>query len=75
VVWNIFFFSVYWEIHGISSSQLTNAYFSEGLKPPTGHDFNTPIDTSIQYTDRNHVESRPMPLRTGEKKSDEIEND
>ena len=30
VVWNIFYFSTYWE----SSSQLTNI-FSEGLKPPT----------------------------------------
>ena len=31
VVWNIFYFSIYWE----QSSQLTNSYFSEGLKPPT----------------------------------------
>ena len=31
VVWNIFYFSIYWE----QSSQLTNSYFSEGLKLPT----------------------------------------
>ena len=30
VVWNIFF-----HILGMSSSQLTNSYFSDGLKPPT----------------------------------------
>ena len=31
VVWEMFFFHIF----GISSSQLTNSYFSEGLKPPT----------------------------------------
>ena len=29
VVWNMFVF-IYWDILGISSSQLTNSYFSEG---------------------------------------------
>ena len=32
VVWNIFLF---FQILGMSSSQLTNSYFSEGLTPPT----------------------------------------
>ena len=33
VVWNILYFSIYWE----ESSQLTNSYFSEGFKPPTSY--------------------------------------
>ena len=33
VVWNIW--NTFPEILGISWSQLTNSYFSEGLKPPT----------------------------------------
>ena len=35
VVWNILFF----HLLGISSSQLTNSYFSEGLKPSTSFEF------------------------------------
>ena len=34
VVWNIFYFSIQL---GMSSSQLTNSYFSRWLKPPTSH--------------------------------------
>ena len=32
-----FYFSIYIYILGMSSSQLTSSYFSEGLKPPTSH--------------------------------------
>ena len=37
VVWNMAFITFH--ILGISSSQLTNSYFSEGLKPPTRYCF------------------------------------
>jgi len=33
VVWNMAFMTFH--ILGMSSSQLTNSYFSEGLRPPT----------------------------------------
>ena len=37
--WFGLFFSIYWEFHHISSSHLTNSYFSEGLKPPASHGY------------------------------------
>jgi hypothetical protein len=36
VVWSMIF--IFFHLLGISSSQLTNSYFSEGLKPPTSPD-------------------------------------
>ena len=37
VVWNMAFMTFH--ILGMSSSQLTNSYFSEGVKPPNNHPF------------------------------------
>ena len=37
VVWSMIF--IFFHLLGISSSQLTNSYFSEGLKPPTSFEF------------------------------------
>ena len=34
-------------ILGMSSSQLTNSYFSEGLKPPTRHSFQTSVVMTV----------------------------
>ena len=71
---NIYVTYIYIYIHthifhrlGMSSSQLTNSYFSEGLEPPTSVELTMISPEKLHHSYFNRDESRPQPDFTGKK--------
>jgi hypothetical protein len=56
MVWNIYFAIYIYTVLGMSSSQLTNSYFSEGSKPPTRKD--------CPFTDSNNSTYQVVAIRS-----------